>query len=62
VSADWECVLPLQNVSVDTQYIGVIEEQKRKLNTFGKNWLGSIASNIKPCQQMQAGGRMYYKD
>jgi hypothetical protein len=30
VSADWECVPPLQNVSVDTQYIGVIEEQKQK--------------------------------
>ncbi len=31
VSADWECAPPLQNVNVDTQYIGVIEEQKRQL-------------------------------
>jgi hypothetical protein len=30
VSADWDCAPPLQNVSVDTQYIGVIEEQKQK--------------------------------
>jgi hypothetical protein len=30
VSADWECAPPLQNISVDTQYIGVIEEQKQK--------------------------------
>jgi hypothetical protein len=28
VSADWDFALPLQNVSVDTQYIGIIEEQK----------------------------------
>jgi hypothetical protein len=30
VSADWECAPPLQNISVDTHYIGVIEEQKQK--------------------------------
>jgi hypothetical protein len=30
VSADWECVLPLLNVSIDTPYVGVIEEQKQK--------------------------------
>jgi hypothetical protein len=60
VSADWECAPPLQNISVDTQYIGVIEEQKQKKNTFMKNWLSStIASNIEHCQQMQAGERMF---
>jgi hypothetical protein len=31
VSADWECAPPLQNVCVDTQYIGVIEEQKQQI-------------------------------
>jgi hypothetical protein len=31
VSTDWECAPPLPNVSVGTQYIGVIEEQKQKI-------------------------------
>jgi hypothetical protein len=31
MSVDWECALPLQNVSVDTQYIGDVEEQKQKI-------------------------------
>jgi hypothetical protein len=62
VSVDWGCAPPLQNVSVDKQYIGVIEEQNKKNNTFRKNWLSSITSNIESCQQLQAGGRMYYKD
>jgi hypothetical protein len=31
VSADWECAVPLQNVSVDTQYIEVIEAQNQKI-------------------------------
>jgi hypothetical protein len=31
VSADWECVLSLRNVSVDTQYIGLIEAQNQKI-------------------------------
>jgi hypothetical protein len=26
VSADWECAPPLPNVSIDTPYVGVIEE------------------------------------
>jgi hypothetical protein len=26
VSADWDIAPPLQNVSVDTQYVGIIEE------------------------------------
>jgi hypothetical protein len=31
VSADWECTPPLQKINVDTQYIGVIEEQQQKI-------------------------------
>ncbi len=32
VSADWLiALLPLQNVRVDTQYVGIIEEQKQKI-------------------------------
>jgi hypothetical protein len=30
VSADWDIAQPLQNVSVDTQYVGIIEEQKQQ--------------------------------
>jgi hypothetical protein len=28
VCTDWKIALPLQNVGVDTQYVGIIEEQK----------------------------------
>jgi hypothetical protein len=59
VSADWDIAPPLQNVRVDTQYVGIIEEQKKHLNSFRKNWLSSIGSDIEHCQQMQAGGRMF---
>ncbi len=31
VSADWDIVSPLQNVRVDTQYVGIIEEQKQQI-------------------------------
>jgi hypothetical protein len=31
VSADWNIALPLQNVRVDTQYVGIIEEQKQQI-------------------------------
>jgi hypothetical protein len=31
VSADWDVALPLQNVRVDTQYVGIIEEQKQQI-------------------------------
>jgi hypothetical protein len=51
----------LQNVSIDTQYIGVIEEQNEKLNILRKNWLSSIALDIECCQQMQAGERMFHE-
>jgi hypothetical protein len=37
VSADWLIAPPLQNVRVDTQYVGIIEEQNNKLNSFRKN-------------------------
>ncbi len=31
MSADWDVVPPLQNVRVDTQYVGIIEEQKQQI-------------------------------
>jgi hypothetical protein len=31
VSADWLIAPPLQNVKVDTQYVGIIEEQKQQI-------------------------------
>ncbi len=31
VSADWDIAPPLQNVRVDTQYVGIIEEQKQRI-------------------------------
>jgi hypothetical protein len=31
VSADWDIAPPLQNVRVETQYVGIIEEQKQKI-------------------------------
>jgi hypothetical protein len=31
VSADWDIAPPLQNVRVDTQYVGIIEEQKQQI-------------------------------
>ncbi len=31
VSADWDIAPPLQNVRVDTQYIGIIEEQQQQI-------------------------------
>jgi hypothetical protein len=34
VSADWLIAPPLQNVRVDTQYFGIIEEQKQKIRQF----------------------------
>jgi hypothetical protein len=37
VPADWDIAPPLQNVRVDTQYVGLIEEQNNKLNSFKKN-------------------------
>ena len=31
MSADWDIAPPLQNVRVDTQYVGIIEEQKQQI-------------------------------
>jgi hypothetical protein len=31
VSADWLIAPPMQNVRVDTQYVGIIEEQKQQI-------------------------------
>jgi hypothetical protein len=31
VSAAWDIAPPLQNVRVDTQYVGIIEEQKQQI-------------------------------
>jgi hypothetical protein len=31
VSANWDFAPPLQNVRVDTQYVGIIEEQKQQI-------------------------------
>jgi hypothetical protein len=31
VSADWNIAAPLQNVRVDTQYVGITEEQKQQI-------------------------------
>jgi hypothetical protein len=31
VSADWDIAPPLQNVRVDTEYVGIIEEQKQQI-------------------------------
>ncbi len=31
VSADWNTAPPLQNVRVDTQYVGINEEQKQQI-------------------------------
>ncbi len=31
VSAEWDIAPPLQNVRVDTQYVGIIEEQKQQI-------------------------------
>jgi hypothetical protein len=36
VSADWDIAPPLQNGRVDTQYVGIIEEQNNKLSSFRK--------------------------
>jgi hypothetical protein len=55
VSADWLIAPSFQNVRVDTQYVGINEEQKQKLGSFRKNWLSSIVSDIEHCQQLQAG-------
>jgi hypothetical protein len=34
VSADWDIAPPLRNDRVDTQYVGIIEEQKQQIKQF----------------------------
>ncbi len=34
VSADWDVAPPLQNVRVDTTYVGIIEEQNQQIKQF----------------------------
>jgi hypothetical protein len=36
VSADWLIAPPLQNVRVDTIYVGIIEEQKQQIRQLQK--------------------------
>jgi hypothetical protein len=55
VSADWVIAPSLQNVRVDTQYVGINGKKNNKLGSFRKNWLSSIVSDIEHCQQLQAG-------
>jgi hypothetical protein len=31
VSTDWDIALPLRNVRVDIQYVGIIEKQKQQI-------------------------------
>jgi hypothetical protein len=54
VSADWDIAPPLQNARVDTQYVGIIEEQKQQIcwgnvdNVAGITKLGEqVAGNTK---------------
>jgi hypothetical protein len=59
VSADWLIAPSLQNVRVDTQYVGINEEQKQQIRQLQENWLSSILSDIEHCQQLQAGKGMF---
>jgi hypothetical protein len=59
VFADWDIAPPLQNRRVDTQYIGIIEEQKQQIKQLQEELAESIVSDIEHCQQVQAGGRMF---
>ena len=54
VSADWLIAPSLQNVRVDTQYVGINEEQKQ-IRQLQEERLSSIVSDIEHCQQLQAG-------
>jgi hypothetical protein len=52
VSADWDIAPPLQNVRVDTQYVGIIEEQKQQvkelqeeLAEFNRVWCRTLPEN-----------------
>ncbi len=59
MSADWDIAPPLKNVRVDTQYVGIIEEQKQQIKELKEELAETIVSDIEHCQEMQAGGRMF---
>ncbi len=45
VSADWLVAPPLQNVRVDTQYVGIIEEQKQQIKELQEELAYSTRPN-----------------
>jgi hypothetical protein len=45
---------------VDKQYVGIIEEQDQQIKQLQKELARLIVPNIEHCQQMQAGGRMFW--
>jgi hypothetical protein len=52
VSADWDIAPPLRNVRVDTQYVGIIEEQKQQITElheelaeFNRFWYRTLPGN-----------------
>jgi hypothetical protein len=50
----------LQNVRVDTQYVGIIEEQKQEIRQLQEELaLISIMSDLEYCQQMQPEEEMF---
>jgi hypothetical protein len=49
----------LQNVRVDSQYVGIIEEQTQQIKQLQEELAELNHANIEHCQQMQAGGRMF---
>jgi hypothetical protein len=40
VSSDWDIEPPLQNVRVDTQYVGIIEELKQQIKQLQEGLAG----------------------
>ncbi len=52
VSADWLIAPSLRNVRVDTQYVGIIEEQKQQIRQLHEEL---AVSDIEHCQQLQPG-------
>jgi hypothetical protein len=59
VSADWDVAPPLQNVRDDTQYVGIIEEQKQQVKELQEELTEFNRVQYEHCQKMQAGGRMF---
>ncbi len=59
VSADWDIAPLLRNVRVDTQYVGIIEEQKQQIKQLQEELAEFNCVQYRHCQQMQAGGKMF---